>query len=225
MEWIGIETELTTAVTDLLMAAVALFAIVRIVRSRPRQPIVQRVTIWSIAFGFLAIAGLLGFFAHGFVLSDAVKNLLWQPLFLSLGLTMSFFAIGVIIDLAERPAPRGVVAAFSVAGVGFYALTLFVSGSFLIFIIYEASILLFALASYSAILIRRRGAYAGWMVAGIALSITAAAIQATGTVLVRVIWEFDHNGIFHLVQIVGVFLLLEGIAGRSRLGRKEHHGM
>ncbi|TVQ29191.1 MAG: hypothetical protein EA382_00550 [Spirochaetaceae bacterium] len=211
MQWIDIETELTTAITDLLMAAVALYAIMKILSSRADQRIGQRAIVWSVAFGFLALAGVLGFVAHGFVLSDAAKELIWQPLYLSLGLTMSMFAVGVIIDLANRPAPRGVVVAFVVAGIGFYSLTLFVSGSFLVFILYEAVLLLFALGAYSAILIRRRKRFAAWMLAGIAVSITAAVVQATGTASIQIVWAFDHNGLFHLIQIAGVALLLKGI--------------
>jgi hypothetical protein len=49
------------------------------------------------------------------------------------------------------------------------------------------------------------------MAAGVFLSIVAAAIQAKQSTSIRVIWEFDHNGIFHLVQMAGLVLLLAGL--------------
>ena len=214
MQWIDIETELTTAVTDLLLAAVAVYAIVTVLRTRRAQSVKQRAAVWAIAFGFIAVAALLGFFAHGFVLTEEAEYYLWQPLYLSLGLAMSFFAIGVIIDLVDRPVPAPLVGAFIATGVGFYALTLFLPGGFLIFIVYEAGLLIFALVSYAILFARRRARYAGWMLAGIGVSIAAAAIQASGIVSFRLIWEFDHNGVFHLVQIVGVLLLVRGIVDR-----------
>ena len=49
------------------------------------------------------------------------------------------------------------------------------------------------------------------MAAGITISIIAAAVQASGAVSVTVLWEFDHNGIFHLIQIAGVAVLVIGL--------------
>lgn len=220
MQWIDIETELTTAGTNLILAAVALYALVQILRSRPTQSVAQRAAVWAIAFGFLTVAALLGFFAHAFVLSEAAEFLIWQPLFLSLGLTLSFFAIGVIIDLVELPASGPLIGAFVAAGVGFYAATLFLPGGFLVFIAYEAVLLVFALVSYAILSVRARVRYAHWMLAGIAVSIAAAAIQATGALSFRLIWQLDHNGIFHLVQVVGVVLLARGIVNRPAARRR-----
>ena len=49
------------------------------------------------------------------------------------------------------------------------------------------------------------------MAAGILVSIIAAGIQANKSVIVTFIWRFDHNGIYHLVQVVGLMLLLMGL--------------
>jgi len=49
------------------------------------------------------------------------------------------------------------------------------------------------------------------MAAGILVSIIAAGIQANKSVIVTFIWRFDHNGIYHLVQIVGLLLLFAGL--------------
>ena len=216
MQWTDVQVELTTAATDLLLALVVVSAIVKVLRTRRAQAVPQRATVWAVAFGFLALAALLGFFAHGFALSEAAKFYLWQPLYLSLGLAMSYFAVGVIVDLVDRPVPAPLIGAFTATGVGFYAVTLFQEGGFLVFIVYEAAILVFALISYAILFRRRRVRSAGWMLAGIAVSMAAAAIQASGAVSFRLIWQFDHNGAFHLVQIVGIYLLAEGIARRSR---------
>ena len=49
------------------------------------------------------------------------------------------------------------------------------------------------------------------MATGIFVSIIAAGIQANKSVFLTFIWRFDHNGIYHLVQIVGLMLLLMGL--------------
>ena len=48
------------------------------------------------------------------------------------------------------------------------------------------------------------------MVAGITITILAAIVQATDITL-TIIWQFDHNGIFHLLQIPGVLLIFKGL--------------
>jgi hypothetical protein len=51
------------------------------------------------------------------------------------------------------------------------------------------------------------------MAAAMAVSLAAGAIQAS-SVTVRLGWVFDHNGVFHLVQLAGLALLVVGLRGR-----------
>jgi hypothetical protein len=51
---------------------------------------------------------------------------------------------------------------------------------------------------------------AGTVAAGITLSIAAAGVQASSLGLTVVV-PFDHNGLFHLVQIVGVVVTARGV--------------
>jgi uncharacterized protein DUF6962 len=43
------------------------------------------------------------------------------------------------------------------------------------------------------------------------VSLAAGAVQAAESLAVHLIWPFDHNGLFHLVQLLGVLLLLRGL--------------
>ena len=52
------------------------------------------------------------------------------------------------------------------------------------------------------------------MVLGIALNMAAAAIQAGGSVRLNVGVPLDHNGAFHLVQMVAIVALVAGV-GKS----------
>jgi hypothetical protein len=49
------------------------------------------------------------------------------------------------------------------------------------------------------------------MAAALAVSLAAGAVQAADLGTVRLLWEFDHNGLFHLVQLAGVALLAIGL--------------
>jgi hypothetical protein len=59
--------------------------------------------------------------------------------------------------------------------------------------------------------VRGEPAGAAFMSAGILISILAAGIQAKKSISLTIIWQFDHNGIYHIVQVVGLLLLIYGI--------------
>lgn len=207
----GIETELTTAVTDLLLALVGLAGVALIDRSAVRHAEGQRALVWMGAFGLLGTAGLLGFAVHGLALPPGLEGLLWHPPYLALGGAVSLFAAGVVIDLRGFPLPVRAIVGLLAAGGLFYGLTVVFSGAFIVFVVYEAAALLFALGGYLYLRRRDRKPYSLWMAAGIAVSIAAASVQASGSLTLRIVWEFDHNGLFHLVQVPGVILLLKGV--------------
>jgi MYXO-CTERM domain-containing protein len=201
-------TERTTAATDALLALAAIAAIVAI--RRRTDPSFAR-AVWLSALGATAAASALGAAAHGLALRDAVRDLLWQPLYLLLGVTMALFVVGAVRDWrGERAGRRALLPMLGLA-LGFYGVTRAAGGSFLAFVIYEAAALLFALAVYLTLARTGRRAGALAMVAALAVSLGAGVVQAAGLGPVRLVWTFDHNGLFHLVQLGGVALLALGL--------------
>ena len=95
--------------------------------------------------------------------------------------------------------------------VAFYGVTRLTGGDFLVFVVYEAAALLFSLAVYLRLAAGKRRAGAGAMTAALALSLAAGGVQAADIGTVRILWEFDHNGLFHLVQLVGLAFLVLGL--------------
>jgi len=69
----------------------------------------------------------------------------------------------------------------------------------------------FALGAYAWLFFTSALAGAGWVLAGVAVTLLAAAVQATGKAGRGIIWYFDNNGIFHLIQMIGLILLLAGL--------------
>lgn len=203
-----VSTELTTAATDAVLAAVALGCMVALTRHRVGQR--RRFGIWSWVFGLLTIASLLGAVAHGLDLSAVARDWLWRPLFLSLGLVVALFVVGAVFDFAgERAASLARVPMLAL-GAGFFLVTQVTSGSFLVFVAYEAVAMLSALGMYLSLASRRQLEGAGIIAVGILLNIAAAAVQASNFSLTIVV-PLDHNGLFHLVQIVALVVLTRGL--------------
>jgi hypothetical protein len=99
-----------------------------------------------------------------------------------------------------------------VIGVASFAVTLLLDGAFVVFVLYEAVALSFALLGYTYLALGRRLPGARSVAAGIFVTLAAAVIQATRLAApITVVWTFDHNGLFHIVQMPGVVLIVLGL--------------
>ena len=49
------------------------------------------------------------------------------------------------------------------------------------------------------------------MAGALAVSLGAGPLQAADLGSIRLVWEFDHNGLFHLVQLLGLALMVAGL--------------
>ena len=208
MELVAVVTERTTAATDAVLALAAAAAIVVLGWTTP--PSFGR-AVWQAAFASLALASVLGAVAHGLELRSATRELLWQPLYLALGVTMALFVVGAVRDWRGEAASRRVLVPMLVLAVVFYGITRLTHGSFLAFVVYEAAALLFCLGIYLRLATGPAPAGAAAMAAALAVSLAAGVVQASRVGPVRIVWDFDHNGVFHLVQLVGLALLLSGL--------------
>lgn len=205
-----IATELTTAATDAMLAVLALVCIRWLARWRSADP--PKVTVWILVLALLALASILGAVAHGFELSADTLFWLWQPLFLSLGLVVALFVVAAAYDGLGSDTARRLLIPALVAGACFYLVTLVFPGTFMVFVMYEAVAMLLALGLYVRLAVKTGEPWAWIMVLGIGLNIVAAGIQASGTVRLDLGVPLDHNGVFHLVQMVAIVVLVAGVA-------------
>ncbi|AFV00301.1 DUF6962 family protein [Simiduia agarivorans] len=191
--WVDSLTELTTAATDLLLALMAL-ALAVFYRHHGN---------WSRVFGLLALGAGLGAVAHGLALPVGAITACWLVIYAALALLVAQFALIVIQDLWGPAAVRRATLPLLALAAGFWLYTSFVGDSFLPFIVYEVLAMGFALAGFSWQAWQRR-AGAGWLVLGVLLTLVAAAVQALKLFTFTLIWPFDHNGVYHLIQMVAL---------------------
>jgi hypothetical protein len=201
-------TELTTAATDALLGGVCLSLGRGLLATRTADAWKRRV--WAAVLALLGVASVLGAAAHGFDLAENLRAAMWYPLYLSLGVAVAFFVVAALCDWRGESAARPLLPWAAAVGCSFFALTQILGGSFAIFIGYEALALTAALAVYAGLAVAGKLAGAALIAIGIALSMVAAAVQASG-LSVRVLVPFDHNGIFHLVQLAAVVVMAEGV--------------
>jgi len=209
IELIDIPAEQTTAVTDLFLAVIAFLVLIYLLQIDQYYP--WKAHLWAWAFAGLSLAAALGAVAHGFKAFPVAKNKIWRLLFLSLGLTVALFTVGAIFDIWGITAAQTALPLMLAIGLAFFGATLIWPNNFFIFVIYQAMAMLFALLGYGWLALTGQLAGAWFMVGGIFITLLAAAVQASGKISLRFIWEFDHNGLYHLIQMVGIILLALGL--------------
>ena len=197
--------EQMTALTDFILLIICGYSVNALWGYTEFKPL-----IWISAFILLGCASLFGAIAHGFEMSERSNEMIWKPLNLSLGLALGLFVVGALYDFRGAETARTALPVMLVVGVLFFVITLLIPGKFIVFIIYEAVAMVFALSVY-IFLFSKAMAGASWVVAGISVTIIAAAVQASGKAGESIIWSFDNNGVFHLIQIPGILLVLQGL--------------
>lgn len=210
MQLNAVATELTTAATDGMLAALAV-ACIAIFALKRRNIGDSGLLLWWSIFLLLASGAALGAVAHGLQLSVVAQFWVWQPLYLSIGAVVSLFVVAAVVDVVGKRALRPVLWTMLTATLGFYVCTLIGDGAFWAFVAYESVCMAIALAVYSYLAARgNRGATL--LVMGISLSITAAVVQASEAVAMTVgPWLLNHNGVFHVLQMPALVLLALGV--------------
>lgn len=202
-----IETELTTAATDAVFGLLCAGLAVGLATIPVQAP--WKRNVWIAALLCMVVGSCLGAVVHGFAMSDSTKNALWKPLYLSLGLAVALVVVAAASDGSGETAARRVLPWAIAAAIVFFAASQWLGGAFLIFIVYEAVATLTALAIYTTLALRGGAPGAPLLAAGLALTLIAALVQVS-SLSARVVVRFDHNGLFHLLQIVAIIVMVAG---------------
>ncbi len=196
-------TELTTAGTDLLLGLLAFGCAIFLARSD--QSLKSRT--WAATFGLLGLASLTGAFLHAFRWTHLLKLMIWQPLLIILSLNVSYLTSAFLIDHVGESRTRELLPHLLAGALLLYTITIILPGSFCFVLGAQGICMLYGLYVYSRSSLP--GAHLIW--SGILTGIIAAMIQLKHDLRVTIIWPFDHNGIFHLIEIVALLLMTAGV--------------
>lgn len=209
IEVVQIPTEQTTAMTDLMLAAVSFTAGAYLAGFSRIAP--QRSRIWALVCGGTGAAAALGAIAHGVLLPPTATRLVWALIYLILAVTVALFCMGALQDCTNaRVARRFAPFLFLVAAI-FFGYSLIDPDNFLPFVVFELVAMVASLCVYLWLGVKQALQGAGLIALSIALTIVAASLQATGTASFTLILPFDHNSVYHLLQIVAVVILVTGL--------------
>lgn len=153
---------------------------------------------WGLAFAALAVAAALGGTHHGF----AIKAL-WTPTLLAVGVASFGMLAGSAIATTSGRLRQGLIA-LAAAKLLAYSAWMLGHDEF-IYVVADTAVALVAISILH--LFDWKNSASRWMLAGVAVSLAAAAVQASGLDLHR---HFNHNDLYHVVQIAAMALLYRG---------------
>ena len=194
-----------TMLTDYALAAVTGWLGWRLLRARAMH--IARLW-WAIALIALALAAILGGSYHGFapLLGASTLNLLWKAAVLVIGVA----ALGMMAGSAHATtagSPRKLLLVLAAGQFLLYAAWMMGHDDY-IFVVADTAAAMAALVilhawSYAV----RRDPASAWMLAAVAVSALAAAVQASGLALHQ---DFNHNDLYHVIQIAAMTLFYTG---------------
>jgi len=189
-------SEPMTLATDYLLAAAAAAMAAFTLRTAGEQ---DSRRWWGVAFIALALGAALGGAFHGFRIAA-----LWKPTVLVLGVASAGMVAGSAVA-TTRGMWRLALLALAAAKLAIYWACVWRDDRFVWVVIDTGSA--FALVALLHLLGWRRPG-SRWIVAGVAVSLAAAAVQASGIDLHR---HFNHNDLYHLVQLGALLLYYRGV--------------
>jgi hypothetical protein len=192
-----------TAITDVILASELFFLAGMMVRT----PKARGSAAWFWAAGMLALAtsALLGGIDHGFVESAGLDRFVIQRgNWMIVGIAMTCVLLATARQfLSAARQPR--VAVIAVVQYIVYVVAVVVIGEYLVVIAWSAAVLLLLLGLSVRGLPRGTGSWT--MIVGVLLVLIASVAQA---LRVDVLAPLDHDGLYHLISMVGVVFLYLG---------------
>lgn len=185
-------SEPMTVLTDYLLGAVTAYLALRLFRERGAE---RSRRWWSRAFAALALGALLGGTWHGFAQNDW----LWKATQLTVGVAAS--AMMIATAFATLPArARSSVIGIAAAMLVVYAAWVMLDDRFVV-VLADTAI------AFSVVAALHLWKWNGAILAGVAVSLAAALVQASGFAPHR---HFNHNDLYHLIQIAAMVLFYRG---------------
>jgi hypothetical protein len=189
-----------------VLAAATAAGIVFLVRRTPASPLRAW---WLVALTGWGVSAMLGMVTHGFDLDAQVSTLLWQPLYIGLGVAQAIVVVASVDAWRGTNAAQRLLPFMLAMTVVFYWATWHWAGDFLVFVVFSAGTTIVALLIHARLALHGLDG-AAWVAGGLAANLASGALQATDFTA-RLVWDFDHNGLFHLAQMIALALLLAGL--------------
>jgi hypothetical protein len=198
-------SEPMTMITDIALGAVSAVLGWRLYRNAQEE---RARRCWGLAFGALAVSALLGGLHHGFaaVMTQATLAVSWKVTVFAIGVFSFGMMAGSVLD-TTRGAVRAGLLAIAGAQLVAYAAWMLTRDAYGYVVLDTAIAMATLLLLHGWSAVSRRDEASCWALAGIAVSALAAAVQYYHVALHE---HFNHNDLYHVIQIAAMALFFRG---------------
>lgn len=164
---------------------------------------------WGAAFVTTALAAACGGTAHGFAaaLEPLTRTILWKGVLYSVGVTSYCMLTAAALTAARSMRLRAVLLGTAPVLLLGYAVWMVAHDAFIWAIVDYAPVLVALVVLHAVLAWRWRSPASPWILAGVFASVAGAAVQALE-------WAphpfFDHNALYHVIQMLGMVLFYVG---------------
>jgi hypothetical protein len=200
-------TEPATMLTDFVIAGICI--VFAVATMRAGEPPGQNAReLWALSFAFAATAATIGGVVHGFALhmSAGAKQRLWKSTQYTMGLTSAAILAAAVVAFVGGAADRWLLGVVVVKFAMYAAVVRRRDDYAVVVIDYGASMIALAALAIAG-WVGSDAPAAPWLVAGVAVSGVAAAVQLKKLAPHP---RFNHNDLYHVVQIVALYLFYRG---------------
>jgi hypothetical protein len=191
-------TEPSTMLTDYALAGVTCWLAWRLCRRIESQA--SRIG-WIVAFAALALTALAGGTYHGFRLP------VWKATVFLAGIISFAMVAGSAIATTAGPL-RAVLLVLAGVKLVVYGIWMLAHDDYVYVIADTGAALAVVAVLHGWALARHPDVASRWILAGVAVSLLAAGVQASGFDLHR---QLNHNDLYHLIQIAAMALFYRGV--------------
>jgi len=200
-------TEPMTMLTDCVLGLSSAWWSMRL-RKCARRDGQKSIALWSAGFFGFALASFAAGTYHGLgqELEPSARASLWIFVALAMAVASGLMLCAAVIVSTSGAMRRALVVA-SIAKALAFAILGTQSDEYLLVIVDYGSAQLLILTLAAIGWRRDRAPSAPWIAAGVAVSAIAAGVQQSGFALHE---HFNHNDLYHVIQLLGLYLLYRG---------------
>ncbi|MCY3414674.1 MAG: hypothetical protein INQ03_23695 [Candidatus Heimdallarchaeota archaeon] len=195
-------TEPMTMITDYILTIESIiFAVILLIYNSNSATI-----YWAVAFIAAGISAFLGGTSHGFkqYLGESKNSVIWKLTMISIGLGAVTMLSGLIFTVLSPSTGRVFCICIVWFSYLFYLFKIRNDDRFLLVILFYVPYLLIILIIE---LINLHNPGSKWIIIGIITTFTAFGVQVSGF---KIHEHFNHNDLFHVIQMIGVYFLFLG---------------
>ena len=201
-------TQLSTAITNLFIALIAIYSYLNVRKSN---------NTWKYFFLTMTLCALFGFIIHGFLISENIIKILWIILSFFFCIAISLLVNSIINELNNNK--RVIIYIFGMSLCLFICMLIFSLNNLnfiLLFMLYVLICLIIMTIIVLYLILVKKDKYAIYYLLAIFMQIIGGVFLLNKSSYLKFIFEFDKNGIYHIFMIITIFLFYLGVRNKSK---------